>query len=117
MEPIYLSIPGTDFLGSPGAAAVLEREVLPRYVPQRRWFGGKARDPQQFGVAEMLPIDRAATARMLLIEARYANGAPELYLMPVRVSRKEEAGDGDAVIAKFTDQHVLADALHDESFR
>ena len=108
MEPILLPCPGAGFFESPGARELLEREVLPRYLPSCRWFGGKAREPQKFRVSEMVAI---ASGSLILVEVSYATGSPETYTLPLRV------GDAGAAIATFSDGAVLTEALNDEEFR
>src|SRR3954462_9927220 len=111
MDSLSLPSPGAKFFVSPGAHDVLEREILPKYVPGCRWFGGKAREPRRFSIADSLPFAGAETeARLLLVKAEYAKGEPEIYLMPVMAGPAEEAEE-NAVIATFSDGLALLDAL------
>ncbi len=117
MDIISLSTPGAQFFSSPEARAVLEREVLPNYVPACRWFGGKARDPQRFIVEELLRFSQEeAPARLLLVRVEYVAGEAEVYVLPVQVGRREGAEEA-AVIAEFTDGLALLDALEDTDRR
>ncbi|HEV7404104.1 MAG TPA: putative maltokinase [Chthoniobacteraceae bacterium] len=117
MDSISLSTPGANFFASPDAHAVLERDILPAYVPGCRWFGGKARNPQRFVVEDILRFSlEETTARLLLVRAEYASGEPETYLLPVLVGSREGA-DEFTVIATFGDGAALLDALEDRDRR
>lgn len=117
MDPLILSTPGANFFASPDAHAVLERDILPAYVPECRWFGGKARNPQRFVVEDILRFSpEETTARLLLVRAEYASGEPETYLLPVLVNPREGAVE-TSVIAEFSDGQALIDALEDSDRR
>ena len=74
----------------------LERELLPAYISRRRWFSGKARDPQRFTVRDVVPF---GAAQLTLVEVEYADRSTDMYSVPLQV-------DGD-----------LRDALEDGDFR
>jgi trehalose synthase-fused probable maltokinase len=113
MDPLTLSTAGAHFFASPAAHAVLERDILPAYVPGCRWFGGKARNPQRFVVEDILRFSTDETsARLLLVRAEYPSGEPEVYLLPVLIAPREGA-DELTVIATFSDGEALLDALED----
>jgi maltose alpha-D-glucosyltransferase/alpha-amylase len=100
----------------PGSLHILETKVLPAYIPRQRWFGGKARNPQQFEILELIELAGGTTScALLLVRVGYADGSDETYTLPV------EARSGDAVtervLAKLADETVLADAIEGESFR
>jgi maltose alpha-D-glucosyltransferase/alpha-amylase len=117
MDPLTLSTPGANFFASPDAHAVLERDILPAYVPGCRWFGGKARNPQRFAVDDILRFSpEESPARLLLVRAEYPSGEPETYLLPVLVGPREGA-DEFTVIATFSDGEALLDALEDSDRR
>src|SRR6476659_6262844 len=121
MDPISLSLEGANFLSSPQAAAVLEREVLPFYMPEARWFGGKARRPQRFAVEALLAFStEEKPARLLLARVEYAAGDPELYVLPLQVfapSEPDRPEPREVVIATFRDGRILRDALEDAGCR
>lgn len=117
MDPLTLSTPGANFFSSSHVHAVLERDILPAYVPGCRWFGGKARDPQRFVVEDILRFSPEETAaRLLLVRAEYASGEPETYLLPVLIGPREGANEL-TVIATFSDGEALLDALEDSDRR
>jgi maltose alpha-D-glucosyltransferase/alpha-amylase len=98
----------------------LERDILPGYVSTARWFGGKARVPQEWSIRDVVPINFAAdAARFVFLEISYAEGAPDTYLLPLQIASAETAAEFPpaAIVARFADGAVLFDALHDEPFR
>ncbi|MDX5422684.1 MAG: maltose alpha-D-glucosyltransferase, partial [Hymenobacteraceae bacterium] len=105
---------------------LLENRVLPPYILQRRWFGGKARTVQRMQIINNLPMafGRQA-ASLLLIELSYNEGLPELYQLPVAFATGEQADELSgtnpaAVIARVAQdgkEGILYDALFNEEFR
>ncbi|GAB3199452.1 maltose alpha-D-glucosyltransferase/alpha-amylase [Pontibacter aydingkolensis] len=105
---------------------LLENKVLPSYILQRRWFGGKARTVQRMQIINNLPMpfDRQA-ASLLLIEVSYNEGLPELYQLPVAFAPGEQADEisnasPTAVIARVmqdSKEGILYDALFSEEYR
>ena len=122
--------PHADLFRLPGSAdprllaaaeirVLLEREVLPGYLARCRWFGGKAREPREFAVREWVAL---AAARLAFVEVAYASGPAETYLLPLQcaVGARAEALERETpggVIARFRDDGVLFDAVHDADFR
>jgi maltose alpha-D-glucosyltransferase/alpha-amylase len=104
---------------------IFEREILPGYIRNRRWFGAKARSISGMRVGEQVPISNAADApRFWFVEVTYRDGAPETYTLPVQIARGQAARDlaqntPHAVIARFAseDEVVLHDAVWDVGFR
>src|SRR5256886_3003359 len=108
-----------------GQREQLEREILPMYIRNCRWFGSKARTLRQLKVIEQLPISADADAAQLwFIEISYLDAPTETYAIPVRiasdaVARSVSQNAPHAVIARFADSDgaVLLDAIWDETFR
>src|SRR5438067_1457741 len=108
-----------------GQREQLEREILPTYIRNCRWFGSKARTLRQLKVIEQLPISADADAAQLwFIEISYLDAPTETYAIPVRiasdaVARSVSQNAPHAVIARFadSDRAVLLDAIWDETFR
>ncbi|HEX2962971.1 MAG TPA: maltose alpha-D-glucosyltransferase, partial [Ignavibacteriales bacterium] len=74
------------------AKVYLERKVLPVYIKTCRWYGGKARQMQSISVKENIPIPVNGTnAYLIIIQANYAAGAPENYVLTVSYIREKEA--------------------------
>ncbi|GAB3889779.1 putative maltokinase [Spirosoma agri] len=109
--------------------ADLAQTVLPTYVNTCRWFAGKAR--QQTGLSvqtiHTIALSDGDVAYLLILEATYADGIPEHYLLPLSfitdsVSTSFQLADvpekgriGEAVIGQVSG--VLIDAIYDERFR
>ncbi|MEP6937046.1 MAG: maltose alpha-D-glucosyltransferase [Chthoniobacterales bacterium] len=104
---------------------ILEREILPAYIRNRRWFGGKGRSVSAMRIAEELQLgDSPEAARVWFMEVSYRDGLPETYTLPVEIARGETAHalsstSPHAVIARFAGEAeaVLHDALWDTKFR
>ncbi|MDQ3118387.1 MAG: maltose alpha-D-glucosyltransferase [Verrucomicrobiota bacterium] len=104
---------------------IVEREVLPDYVRNRRWFGSKARSISGMRVVEQIPISKEPeAARIWFVEVTYRDGAPETYTLPVQIARGDTAREvaqvaPHAVIARFqsNEETILHDAVWDAGFR
>jgi trehalose synthase-fused probable maltokinase len=98
----------------------LEHRILPGYITTARWFGGKARTPIAWNIRDVVPVSvEPATARLILIEITYTDGAPDAYLLPLQIAAAEAATHlpPNAIVARWADGAVLFDALHDDAFR
>jgi maltose alpha-D-glucosyltransferase/alpha-amylase len=70
--------------------------ALPGYLPTRRWFGGKGRRVKQAQIMETVALPGADggppnAAVLVLVHVEYAEGEPELYVLPL-TARPVEAG-------------------------
>ncbi|WP_242343274.1 1,4-alpha-glucan branching protein GlgB [Anaeromyxobacter terrae] len=81
-----------DGILEPGPARASLEAALPRYLMGRRWFGGKARGIQQVAIVDAAPIgsDRNAP-RLVLLAVSYAEGAPEVYSLPLAFAPDDAA--------------------------
>ncbi|TPE42902.1 maltose alpha-D-glucosyltransferase [Pontibacter mangrovi] len=104
----------------------LENRVLPAYIWQRRWFGGKARTMQRMQVVQHIPMPLSkGGAALLFVEVSYNEGLPELYQLPVAFATGEQEQElrdhfPNAVITKASidsKEGVLYDALYSEDYR
>lgn len=87
----------------------LEKLIFPAWMPQQRWFAGKARGPRTFTIVRQAAF---GDAWLLAVEVAYATGANDTYLVPLVI--------GDASpkeIARTEDGRSLLDATHDAAFR
>ncbi len=105
----------------------LAQTVLPPYVNTCRWFAGKARPQTGFSVRTIhtLPLADGDVAYLLILEATYADGVPEHYLLPLSfipdqtvaqladIPEKGRVGE----IALNGQSGILIDAIYDERFR
>jgi trehalose synthase-fused probable maltokinase len=89
---------------------------LPEYLQKQRWFGGKARKIASVDVVDTLHIPAgAANAYMFVAVVRYADGAEEIYAIPL--ARSEGAGvDGLKVPGPDGGSMMLADGLKNVGF-
>ena len=66
-----------------GQRKQVEREILPNYIRNCRWFGAKARTVRDMRVAEEVPIGSAKNAaRFWFVEVNYTDGPQEMYASP-----------------------------------
>jgi maltose alpha-D-glucosyltransferase/alpha-amylase len=114
-----------ELLGAEGRR-LLERDVLPAYVVNCRWFGGKARPWREMKLRDVLHVESEhCDARVLLFDVNYVEGSPETYVLPISIAEGDAAHalrqeHPQAIIAQFQDgDHatVLLDALYESNFR
>jgi maltose alpha-D-glucosyltransferase / alpha-amylase len=73
------------------AVARLE-EALLRHVPERRWFGGKARGTKRVTIVDSIPLPGASfPVRFVLAQVEYREGEPETYVLPLGFASGERA--------------------------
>jgi maltose alpha-D-glucosyltransferase/alpha-amylase len=99
--------------------ARLEGEVLVRFLPQQRWFGGKSRRIVRAGVRDWMEID--AVSALVLIDVDYATGPAETYCLPLAMvfDGTDRIPVGAIVSAVRLDRldGVLCDGSHYEPLR
>ncbi|QJW91318.1 putative maltokinase [Spirosoma taeanense] len=109
----------------------LAQTLLPPYVNTCRWFAGKARQQTGFSAKSVhtLPLSDGDRAYLLILEALYADGIPENYLLPLSFVADHTAHSlpfqladvpgkgrvGEVTIGGQTG--ILIDAIYDERFR
>ena len=105
---------------------LLERELLPVYFENCRWFPGRNRQLRELKITENFGIQpERSSARFLLVHAAFAEGLPETYILPLQCSSGELgsrilAEAPQAVVARFNggaEEQVLHDAIYDGNFR
>jgi maltose alpha-D-glucosyltransferase / alpha-amylase len=70
----------------------LEDEVLPEYLKNCRWFGGKARTIRKVQMIEVIPVMKDGdSSQVLLLQVRYAEGTQDLYLLPLSFALTRKA--------------------------
>jgi maltose alpha-D-glucosyltransferase/alpha-amylase len=113
---------GPDSLFRKDFRGTLEK-ILPSYLRNRRWFGGKARRMKWARVLEAIPLsDGTSHLHLLLAQVDYTEGDPEIYSLPVALASGPEAerllaeapGAVIAQVALESRQCVLFDALQDK---
>ena len=80
---------GVSGLLNESGQALLE-QVLPGYIAQRRWFGGKSRTIRSAQVASLTPLPGSDSA-LTAVNVLYDDGTSDLYQLPLAMASGEEA--------------------------
>jgi len=108
------------------AVSVLENRVLPQYIRQCRWFGGKARTVRKVELVEKIRLPRESDSIVfLMLRVQYVTGAPDTYILPVAYASEILVDHAlkespQAIISRIQvgqDGGFLIDALYSEKFR
>ncbi|HKY07094.1 MAG TPA: maltose alpha-D-glucosyltransferase, partial [Candidatus Binatia bacterium] len=104
-------------------------KLLPNYIIQCRWFGGKARRVRSAALGEPIPVlVDSQDGQIVAMEVSYADGEPETYVLGFGFVGGERAAEfqqsfPQAVIARLKTKHagktvegLLVDALYDRGF-
>ncbi|MBI1919846.1 MAG: maltose alpha-D-glucosyltransferase [Geobacter sp.] len=103
----------------------LEQKALPGYLRKCRWFGGKGRTIIGMEVAETLQLAvSGSTVILAFVEAGYADGSSDRYLLPLHYLPLADAGRlpeeyPEAIIARLQVgemEGVLYDAVYQPAF-
>ena len=75
-----------------GTGVQLLEQVLPAYLPQQRWFGGKSRAiaASRLHSAKTLPGTEYV---LTMIDVTYADGSEERYQLPLAIATGNRADD------------------------
>ncbi len=112
----------TELAEARAPSAVLN--LLPQFLQTRRWFLGKDRTILKFEVEDVIAIPGTA-ATLALVRVEYAEGDPDIYLMPGSIALGEAADKlmaeaPDLVFARIQDDEgqtgVLYSAVWDRQF-
>ena len=80
-------------------------KILPSYLRNRRWFGGKARKMRSVSLTEAIPVPaEGQEAYFTAVEVTYGEGQPETYLLPLAFLTGERAVE----LQQTTPQAVVA---------
>jgi maltose alpha-D-glucosyltransferase/alpha-amylase len=101
--------------------------ILLSYLPDKPWFGGKARRLKTAAIAELIRIARESSAVCLAtIRVGYVEGEPETYLLPLTFAAGDEMARirqsaPDAVVCQLRCapaglEGILYDALWNKDF-
>jgi maltose alpha-D-glucosyltransferase/alpha-amylase len=104
-------------------------DALRRYLPSRRWFGGKARTVERASIVDVVPMNGTGDelpVHVVLLDVEYEGGTIETYICPLAMAtdaaaKKIRDQSPEAIIAslKFagaSTEAVLFDALIDTAF-
>lgn len=121
--PPHLRLPGASWPGLLDSTdrSALER-LLPAYLGERRWFGGKARKVRRMSFSGHFKITE--TAVISFVEVLYSHGPSQTYILPLGW-RGGKAAAGIAAIPGAAlasaelagGRGVIFDAVHDADFR
>jgi maltose alpha-D-glucosyltransferase / alpha-amylase len=103
--------------------------LLPEYMKERRWFGGKARSVRLVEVVDAIPIAESRKrpiAYVTIVRVSYRDGEPETYMLPLGIDDGElsdwilndlpSMAVARLQTAVKTDGGLLFDAAADERF-
>jgi trehalose synthase-fused probable maltokinase len=122
-QPLTSSTPWTTVASDTPFWSELAQTLLPFYVNTCRWFAGKARQQTGFSVQTIhtLTLSDGDVAYLSILEATYADGIPEHYLLPLSfitdtlVDVPDKGRIGEATLGGQLG--LLIDAIYDERFR
>jgi maltose alpha-D-glucosyltransferase / alpha-amylase len=93
--------------------------AIARYVRSRRWFAGKARTITSLSLRETIELPRDA-GRLALVDIEYADAEPDVYLLPLGMTRarraEEEGTKGATLIARLRDGCLLHEPVAEPRF-
>jgi trehalose synthase-fused probable maltokinase len=91
--------------------------VLPQFLSQQRWFGGKARTIRSVEVSDIVPFCfDPLRSYFILVRVNYADGPTETYDIPLVHSSGEIGLSSLRIRPDDLSEVVLKDALTDEQF-
>jgi len=101
---------------------IIEKQALVPFLERQRWFGGKARGLARARFADWATVRRGAhPAFLTTVEAEYADGGRERYVLPLAMSSEHEARAIEdhhpgALLARITGARkgALYDGLFDD---
>ncbi|MFD2570574.1 putative maltokinase [Spirosoma soli] len=131
LSPITANLTWADAAPDTNFWSTLAQGLLPPYVNTCRWFAGKARQQTGFAVRTVhtISLPDGDVAYLLILEAAYADGVPENYLLPISFITDHAANSLPFRLADIPDKGrigeatlgeqpgVLIDAIYDERFR
>lgn len=72
--------------------ATLEEHILPQYLINMRWFGGKGRGIHTAKIVDCAKIDlKEEKVFLLLVEVTYESGLPDIYQLPISFCSGKES--------------------------
>ncbi len=85
-----------------GRGLSLLESVLPRFIAQQRWFGGKSRAIASTRIVSSTPVGQNAVIG--LVEVGFESGPPELYQLPLAIAPGAQA----AALRESRPQAIIA---------
>jgi maltose alpha-D-glucosyltransferase/alpha-amylase len=102
-------------------------EILPQYLPTRRWFGGKAQQIKYAKILEVLSLPNGSSDGVIvLVRVEYLEGDGETYSLPLAYASGTKAEEvlgehGYSILARLRlkgrdEEGILYDAIVDKDF-
>jgi maltose alpha-D-glucosyltransferase/alpha-amylase len=122
------TLPVTQYNGQPSwwftsaGSRFVDRE-LATYIKNTRWFRSKTRAVLSIGLLDLVNFPVDGLGQLLIFAFNYAEGARELYALPIRIVSAEEARNIEVeypatVIARIgQDGDLLVDAISSQAFQ
>jgi len=112
--------PGVPTLAGPAVWSedlldILQAQVLPRYLPHCRWYGGKQRELRSLRViGDFAPPGDGVEMRILIMELAFAEGDSAMQTLPLFIGDEKDGlpTSPPALAARFGEGKALWDALH-----
>lgn len=108
---------------NPIGIKILEKQILPKYLPKCRWFGGKSQTIKQIKIEQIItfPCDKKIVY-FLLLNVHYKQGFNELYNFPIAYCTTQEFGNitvanENALVFKLQGKMMIYDAVYCSYFR
>lgn len=95
--------------------------LLPAYLADQRWFGGKARQIRSTEITELVPLGNTRLETfVLVVRVEYATGPGETYVLPLICTRESTAESATTGLKVHSPARgadlLLRNALTDEEF-
>ena len=120
--PVLFSGPVWDTTLDSSLRTIIERQVLPEYLPRQRWFGGKAREIGATRFSDWTTLRRGLhPAFLAFVDVEYRDGGVEQYVLPLAMAGGSDTPAQDklppsAIVALISGARkgVLYDGLFDD---
>ena len=129
LKPLVIEEKRSVELDEPIFQQRLEEQILPHYLPSRRWFGSKTRKISRISIYDHVGLNtletKAQAAEIFLIEVFYLEGPSDLFVVPLQINAFSENDTleepvSHAILARWEqipDKQILIDATASDSFR
>ena len=117
----------SDLFTTYSSRRLLEKRILPNYLPTCRWFAGKSRKVVSMEIQRAPKVELSENPAFLMqVKVRYTTGLPETYSLPLGLITDTERSlnflkrEKPAVVAYLKTPEVegiIVDAIYDEEFR
>lgn len=103
----------------------LELAILPKFLKKVRWFGNRHRELEEVRLVDSMLLEKEdETYALMIVEANFKTGLPELIQLPMTFRAVTDSPDEvwmreEMIASVVVDGKVgmLVDALYDEKFR